>query len=325
MGSRPLTLRPDKRRCANRRRYSMDDQSTKVVYAALTGNVLVALSKFVASFLSGSSAMLTEAIHSSTDSVNQILLLIGSRRSRARPDASHAFGYGMEVYFWTFVVAVIVLLAGGCASIFEGFRQITAPEPIKSPGVSFGVLVLSALFEGSSLAVGYRAYRRVVHGRSVKGRPVSMWRFIRLSKDPNLYETLLEDSAALVGIGFATLGVGASVFLGVLWADGAASIAIGLLLVGNSLVIAEATKSLMAGETVVAPVLEDIRRELKTRSQRLVVSEIKTLHLGPRTILVALTISLNQGDAPARQELRNIEELVRSVDARIAFVYLRFE
>jgi cation diffusion facilitator family transporter len=303
----------------------MAEESTKVVYVALAGNVLVALSKFGASFVSGSSAMLTEAIHSSTDTVNQTLLLIGSKRSRARPDASHAFGYGMEVYFWTFVVAVIVLLAGGCASIFEGVRQIAAPEPIRSPGVSFGVLVLSALFEGSSLAVGYRAYKRAVHGRNVKGRPVSMWRFIRLSKDPNLYETLLEDSAALLGIGFATLGVGASVYLGALWADGAASIAIGLLLVGNSLVIAEATRSLMAGETVVAPLLEDIRRELKARSHRLVISEIKTLHLGPRTILVALTIALDHGDAHARRELRSIADLVRSVDARIAFVYLRFE
>jgi cation diffusion facilitator family transporter len=305
----------------------MAEESAKVVYAALAGNVLVAFAKFGAAFVSGSSAMLTEAIHSSADTANQILLLIGNKRSRARPDSSHAFGYGMEVYFWTFVVAVIVLLAGGVASIYEGVLQLASPEPIKSPGVSFGVLALSALFEGSSFAVGYRAYKRRVHGRKLKGRRIGMWRFIRLSKDPNLYETLLEDSAALIGIGLATLGVGASVYLNAPWADGAASIAIGLLLIGNSLVIAEATRSLIAGETVVSSLLDDIRRELKARSHRLTVSEIKTLHLGPRTILIALTIAMDQSGTVAelRRELRDITKRVRSLDARIAFVYLRFE
>jgi cation diffusion facilitator family transporter len=304
----------------------MAEDSTKVVYAALAGNVLVALSKFGAAFVTGSSAMLTEAIHSSTDTANQILLLIGTKRSRARPDSSHAFGYGMEAYFWTFVVAVIVLLAGGVASIYEGVRQLAAPGPIKSPGVSFGVLFLSALFEGSSFAVGYRAYKRRVHGRKYKGQPVGIWRFIGLSKDPNLYETLLEDSAALIGIGLAALGVGASVYLNALWADGAASIAIGLLLIGNSLVIAEATRSLIAGESVVPPVLEDIRRELQAHSHRLTVSEIKTLHLGPRTILIALTIAMHRSSTAAetRRELRDITDRVRSVDDRIAFVYFRF-
>jgi cation diffusion facilitator family transporter len=304
----------------------MAEDSTKVVYAALAGDVLVALSKFGAAFVSGSSAMLTEAIHSSTDVVNQILLLIGNKRSHARPDSSHAFGYGMEVYFWTFVVAVIVLLAGGVASIYEGVRRLASPEPITSPGISFGVLVLSAVFEGSAFAVGYRAYKRMVLGRKIKGQRVGMWRFIGLSKDPNLYETLLVDAAALIGIGLAALGVGASVYLNALWADGAASIAIGLLLIGNSLVIAEATRSLIAGESVVPPVLEDIRRELQAHSHRLTVSEIKTLHLGPRTILVALTIAMHRSNtaAEARRELRDITDRVRSVDERIAFVYFRF-
>ncbi len=124
----------------------MPDSSTRVVYAALLGNVLVAICKFGAAALSGSSAMLTEAIHSTADTVNQVLLLIGTWRSRARADASHAFGYGMEVYFWTFVVAVIVLLAGGVASIWQGAMQIDAPEEIKSPLVSLAVLAISALF-----------------------------------------------------------------------------------------------------------------------------------------------------------------------------------
>ena len=302
----------------------MAEESTKVVYAALLGNVLVALCKFGAAFISGSSAMLTEAIHSTADTANQLLLLVGNNRSRRRKDASHAFGYGMEIYFWTFVVAVIVLLAGGVASIWEGVRQLASPEPIKSPLISLGVLALSALFEGASFAVGYRAYKRRVQGRSVHGRPIGLWRFIKISKDPNLYESLLEDSAALIGLGLAAAGVLASAFLGALWADGAASIAIGVLLIGSSMVIAEATRSLMAGESAVPPVLEDIRRVLQTYADRLSVSEIKTLHLGPRSILVALTIDVHsKGLARAERDLDEVTASIRSVDERIAFIYFR--
>jgi cation diffusion facilitator family transporter len=303
----------------------MAEESTTVVYAALAGNVLVALSKFGAAFLSGSSAMLTEAIHSTADTVNQLLLLVGNNRSRRRKDVSHAFGYGMEVYFWTFVVAVIVLLAGGVASIWEGVRQLASPEPIKSPGVSLGVLALSAVFEGVSFAVGYRAYKRRVGGRHVLGRPVSMWRFIKLSKDPNLYESLLEDSAALIGIGLAATGVLGSVFFGALWADGAASIAIGVLLIGCSWIIAEATRSLMAGETVTPPVLEDIRGVLETYADRLSISEVKTLHLGPRSILVALTVETGTKTlAKVKLDLGGVTADIRSVDERIKHVYFRF-
>ena len=303
----------------------MAEESMTVVYAALAGNVLVALSKFGAALLSGSSAMLTEAIHSTADTANQILLLVGNRRSKRHKDASHAFGYGMEVYFWTFVVAVIVLLAGGVASVWEGARQLASPEPIKAPGISLVVLALSAVFEGASFAVGYRAYKRRVGGRTVLGRPVGLWQFIKLSKDPNLYESLLEDSAALIGIGFAAVGVVANAFLGALWADGAASVAIGVLLVACSWVIAEATRSLMAGETVAPPVLADIQQALQAYSDRLSVTEIKTLHLGPQRILVALTVESDSSTlAMVQGALAEITARIQSVDRRITYVYFRF-
>ncbi len=302
----------------------MAEESTTVVYAALVGNLLVAASKFGAALLSGSSAMLTEAIHSTADTANQLLLLIGNRRSKRHKDASHAFGYGMEVYFWTFVVAVIVLLAGGVASVWEGARQLASPEPIKAPGISLGVLALSAVFEGASFAVGYRAYKRRVGGRTVLGRPVGMWRFIKLSKDPNLYESLLEDSAALIGIGLAAAGVIASAYLGILWADGLASIAIGVLLVACSWVIAEATRSLMAGETAAAPVLEDIQEVLQGFASRLTASEVKTLHLGPQRILVALTLEMSKSLAASERDLGELSAQIQSVDGRITYIYFRF-
>ncbi len=163
-------------------------------------------------------------------------------------------------------------------------------------------------------------------GRRYRGRPVGVWRFIKLSKDPNLYESLLEDAAALVGVAFAAIGVAASTYFHVLWADGAASVAIGLLLIADSLVIAESTRSLVSGESVTPSVLAEIRRLLKENAELPVVSEIRTLHLGPRTILVALTIA---SERPAKGPdlaycLKDMEARVRAADKRVRFVYFGF-
>ncbi|MEI9942444.1 MAG: cation diffusion facilitator family transporter [Pseudomonadota bacterium] len=303
------------------------EESTKVVYAALAGNVLVALAKFAATVLSGSSAMLTEAIHSSADSANQLILLLGNKRSRVESDESHPFGYGMEIYFWTFVVAVMVLLAGGVASIYEGVAQLNNPQPIERPLLSLGVLLASAVFEGSSFAVGYRAFKRVVRGREVDGEPMSMWRFIEISKDPNLYETLLEDSAALIGIGIAIAGVVASAYFKLLIADGIASIAIGLLLVADSVIIARATRSLIAGESAARPVVDGIHDLLRTHAPHLQVSTVATLQLGPETILVAFTIAPDPATtlADTARHLHEMTARLKAFDAWIAHVLFRME
>src|ERR1700759_3197395 len=147
----------------------MADGSSKVVYAALLGNILVAASKYLAAIISGSSAMLTEAIHSTSDCANQLLLLIGVRRGKLPADSSHPFGYGMEIYFWTFVVAVLVLLAGGAYSIYQGLEQLDSPHPIRSPLLNLVVLSISAVFEGASFAVGYREYRKVAGRHRLPG------------------------------------------------------------------------------------------------------------------------------------------------------------
>ena len=305
----------------------MSDSSTKVVYAALAGNVLVAGSKFVAAALSGSSAMLTEAIHSSADAANQVLLLIGNKRSHAPADKSHAFGYGMEIYFWTFVVAVMVLLAGGVASIYEGVQQLRDPEPIRSPLLSLGVLALSFVFEGSSLSVGYREYKRIVCGRKLDGEAVGLWRFIVMSEDPNLYESLLEDSAALIGICFAAIGIAASAWLGWLWADGAASIAIGILLVADSWVIARATRSLVAGESASPIALQDIEKALRSMDRPIAITGMSTLQLGPSCILIALTVA-PEGDrsfSDVQTDLDRTTATLKSADERITHVLFRFD
>ena len=159
----------------------MVSSSARVVYAALAGDLAVAAAKFGASALSGSSAMLTEAIHSLVDSADQLLLLTGQSRARKPPDRTHPLGYGMETYFWSFVVALFVFFLGGVEALFQGVHRILTPQPIVSPAISLGVLVVSALFEGWSFAVGFREYKRVV-----RGRDIPLWSFIKASKDPSL-------------------------------------------------------------------------------------------------------------------------------------------
>src|ERR1700736_1336823 len=169
---------------------SLVSSSARVVYAALAGDLAVAAAKFGASALSGSSAMLTEAIHSLVDSADQLLLLTGQSRARKPPDRTHPLGYGMETYFWSFV-----FFLGGLVAFYQGVRHILTPQPIVSPSISLGVLVVAALFEGWSFAVGFREYKRVV-----RGRDIPLWSFIKASKDPSLYGTLLEDFSAVIGI-----------------------------------------------------------------------------------------------------------------------------
>ncbi len=300
----------------------MAEESKAVVYAALAGNLLVAGSKFTAAAFSHSTAMLTEAIHSSADCVNQVLLLIGTARGKNAADRGHPFGYDGEIYFWAFVVAVMVLLVGGATSIYQGVRELRHPHPLESPSWSLIVLALSAVFEAASFVVGYRASRRIIR-RHPGDRPVSTWRFIELSKDPNMYESLLEDGAALIGIGLAAIGVlGNSVF-GILWMDAAASIAIGLLLIANSYVIAYATRSLIAGEAAAPALQKEIEQMLAKMGVDKECPGTKSLHLGPNTIIVIVTVQEDKkpADVPIAAHLDEIANRIKKIDDRIRHVF----
>jgi cation diffusion facilitator family transporter len=298
----------------------MKSESTRVIYVALGGNLAIAVAKLGAYGLSGSSAMLTEAIHSFIDSVDQILLLIAQTRARKQRDRSHPLGYGMETYFWSFIVAVMVMLAGGVASIYQGVHRLNGSEPVASPFLSLVVLAIAAAFEGSSFAVAFREYKRIV-----RGRETPLWTFIRLSKDPSLYATLLEDFSALIGIGLAAVSVVASTMLGIRWADGAASIAIGVLLLTVSIVLANETRSLIAGEAVAPPVLAALQRALAAERRIETVHEIATLHLGPQVIMVALTMTFvpEMQVRELREALHDITASLKAVDERVSYVYVR--
>jgi cation diffusion facilitator family transporter len=294
--------------------------STLVVFVALAGNFAIAIAKFVASWISGSTAMLTEAIHSLVDTGDQILLLVGQRRGARPPDVRHPLGHGMETYFWSFIVALMVFLLGGVLSVYEGVHQILAPEAVISPWISIAVLAVAAVFEGTSFRIAYREYRRVV-----RGRPTRLWDFIKASKDPALFSVLLEDSAALIGICFAAIGVIAASFLNIHWADGAASIAIGLLLASVAFVLANETRSLIAGEAVAPIVMERLQEALARIGCITSLDEVATLHLGPGEILVALTLAFRRGSTTEAIEdaIREVTEALHKADERVVYVYVR--
>lgn len=303
----------------------MADGSSKVVYAALAGNLLVAISKFAAAAVSGSSAMFTEAIHSTTDCTNQILLLIGIRRGKLPRDPSHPFGYGMEIYFWTFVVAMLVLIGGGIYSIYCGILELGAPQPIRAPILNLVVLLVSAIFEGFSFTVGYKEYRKVVSAHQIPGQPANLIKFIKWSKDPGAYESLLEDGAALVGIGIAAAGTIANAYFGYLRADGEASLAIGTILLLNGTAILIATRSLIAGEAVAPTLMYDLWRGVRGHKWSDRVSVLDTLHLGPDCVLIAVTLLPGSDEISDRQLGHELEGLLKAIDPRILEVLFRFE
>jgi cation diffusion facilitator family transporter len=289
-----------------------------VVFAALSGNLAIAVAKFTAYALTGSSAILTEAIHSLVDTGNQGLLLLGMRRSARAPDPTHPFGYGMEAYFWSFIVALAIFLLGGAVSIWEGVRKLQQPVAMERPWVNLLVIAVAMGFEGASFAIGLREFRRV-------WRDTPLFISIRRSKDPNLFAVLLEDSAALAGLVVALAGVAASAFLGWTWADGAASILIGLLLVVVAIFLANETRSLLTGESASPRIVEAVRKVLEADPRVAAAPEVLSLHLGPGEILFGLTLHLSDDLTRAEMEtaLEELTERIQAIDPRITRVFLR--
>jgi cation diffusion facilitator family transporter len=294
------------------------NSSTTVVYAALAGNLAIAVTKFVAFALTGSSAMLTEAIHSSVDTGNQGLLLLGLARARKPPSQTHPFGYGMEVYFWAFVVALLIFALGGAFSIYEGVLKIVRPEPIERAWINFLVIGLAMLFEGGSFLVAWKEFKVVRQG-------APFFRAIRRSKDPSIFAVLLEDGAALAGLAIAALGVAGSAMFGIAWADGAASVAIGALLVLVAIFLANETRSLLTGESASPRIVEAVRGMLAADPRIDTVAEVLSMHLGPSEILLGVTLDFQ--DALTAGEIEDAADdfavRIRGIDPRITRVFVR--
>ena len=261
----------------------MSASSKKVIYAALVGNTLVAVTKFIAATFTGSSAMLSEGIHSVVDTGNQLLLLLGLHKAKKPASERFPFGHGKEVYFWSFVVALLIFAVGSGVSLYEGFHQIMHPTPIKQPYINYIVLALAMLFEGAALYFALTEFTRS------KGK----WSYleaVKKGKDPTTFVVLFEDSAATLGLLVAFLGVFLTQVTGQLIWDGVASVVIGLILGGTAIWLAYETKGLLIGESANVGVVADIRSIVTNYPQVKHLNEVLTLHMGPNYILVNMSI-----------------------------------
>ncbi|MBB4375390.1 cation diffusion facilitator family transporter [Bradyrhizobium sp. Rc3b] len=278
--------------------------STKTsVYAALLGNVLVAVTKIGAAAWTGSSAMTSEAVHSLVDTTNEILLLYGYRRASRPPDECHPLGYGRELYFWSFIVALLIFALGAGVSLYQGILHVAAPEQIEDPMVSFVVLGLSFLFEGASWLVALRHF-------SADGQRFGYYQAFVRSKDPPAFMVLLEDSAALVGIAIAAAATAAAVWLEQPVWDGIGSILIGILLAVTSVGLARESKSLLIGE----PADPELARSVLDIARRspgvLRANGLLTVQLSPAEIVAALSVEFADD-----KRADDIEQCVIAIEA----------
>ncbi len=276
-----------------------------VVYAALVGNVAIAITKFVAAGITGSSAMLSEGVHSLVDSVNELLLLYGMHRAEKPATPAFPFGHGRELYFWAFIVALLVFALGSVVSIWQGISHIRDPEPITRPIVNYVVLGLSLIFEGVTWSLALRQFRRAKRG-------MGYIEAFRRSKDPTTFTVLFEDSAALLGLLLALAGVTASHLLEMPVLDGVASLCIGVVLAGTALVLARETKALLLGESADPTVRDAILKLAGQDADVRAANGVFTTQLGPRQIVAALSAEFEDHLATA-----DIEACVRRIEASV--------
>jgi cation diffusion facilitator family transporter len=292
--------------------------SPKAVYAAMGANVAIAITKFVAAFFTGSSAMLAEGVHSLVDTGNGALILLGVRRSRRPPSADHPFGHGKELYFWTLIVAILIFALGGGISLYEGVLHLRHPRPIEDPGWAYGVLGAAFLFEGYSWLVAVREFR------SRQRRPKPWLQAIRESKDPTTFTVLFEDSAAMLGLVVAFAGVFLGERLDNPYLDGAASIVIGVILGAVAVFLALESKGLLIGEAVDPAVRASVCRILESdRAVRRVVRML-TMHLAPREVLLTLELEFERGHsaADAAGAVERIDRAIRAEHPEIRHIFI---
>jgi cation diffusion facilitator family transporter len=264
----------------------MAGNSNIAIYGAIGANILIAIGKFIAAFFTGSSAMLAEGIHSLVDTGNGFLLLLGIKRSKQKPDELHPFGYGKEVYFWSFVVSILIFALGGGFAIYEGIHALQDPHVIKDPTWNYAVLIAALLFEGTALYLALKTFNKA---RAMSGNLIKN---IVKSKDAATFAVIIEDTAAVIGLSIALLGVFLSQQLQNPYLDGAASVSIGVLLLVVATFLARESKGLLLGESASPEVLASVEKILKDHPSVKVWNLPQTMHFGPDNILLVIEIDL---------------------------------
>jgi cation diffusion facilitator family transporter len=280
----------------------------KVIYAAIAANIGIAIAKFIVAAITGSAAMTAEGIHSAVDTGNEVLLLVGEKISRHPPDSKHPFGYGKAVYFWALIVALSVFSLGGGLSIYRGVHGLLDPEPMVEPRWNYAVLAVAALFEGYSWNLSRHGLNRFRKGGH------NLWQAVRASTDASVFTVFIEDSAALLGVLVAALGVGLSQLTGNPLFDPAASVAIGLLLMGAALTLARETGDLLVGESVGREETGELRAIICADPAIERVDRVLTMQLGPDEVLLTAAVRFKRGMKIDEME-RAIERLEQAVRA----------
>ncbi len=273
-----------------------------VLIGAIAANLGIAVSKFVAAAITGSSSMLSEGIHSLVDTGNGALLLLGEKRSRRPADDEHPFGHGKELYFWSLVVAITIFGIGGGMAVYEGIEHIVHPRAIENVGWNYAVLLVAILFEGGSWFLAFRAFRAQAAGKGT-------WQALQSSKDPSVYTVLLEDSAAIAGLVVALCGVTLGHLFGWTLADGVASIVIGLLLAAVAVFLAIESRGLLVGEAMDREAVQSIRAIAADDPDVETVLPPLTMQLSPSEVLLNLEVRFRAG-----LDVRELEAVVARLE-----------
>ncbi len=292
-------------------------ESRKVIYAAIAANLGIAAAKFAVAAFTGSAAMVAEAIHSTVDTGNEFLLLVGERRSDRPADRKHPFGYGKSVYFWALIVALSVFSLGGGLSIYHGVDALRAPPPLTDPFWSYVVLGVAALFEGYSWNVSRKALNRV-------RRPgTSLWQAVRASRDAAVFTVFIEDCAALLGIAIAAAGIALGQLFDNPYLDPIASILIGFVLVGAAFALARETGALLLGEGIDGEQLASLHALFEREPALDSVSTLRTMQLGPNDVLLAASVQFRRGMPIDQVEaaIARLEQAIAAAHPAIRHVY----
>jgi len=295
--------------------------SRRVLYVAIAANFAIALSKYVAAAFTGSSAMLAEAFHSTADSCNELLLIFGIKRSQRPPDELHPFGHGKELYFWSLVVAIVIFGLGGGFSLHGGISRLWNPTPTTTPAWNYIVLGIAFLFEGYSWLVARRELMtRRRHGQS-------LWRVIRTSKDPTVFTVFLEDSAALIGIAIALLGIALGQILHNPYWDPGASVLIGLVLIGIAVLLANESRDLLLGERAHLGQIRRVKKLIRAEPSVEEVGDLFTMQLGPEQVLlaVALRFNVNLRVKELETTIDRLERKIRRQEPEIKRIFIEAE
>jgi cation diffusion facilitator family transporter len=283
--------------------------SLKVIYAAIVANLGIAVSKFIVAGITGSAAMLAEGIHSAVDTGNELLLLVGERKSVKPADAKHPFGYGKELYFWALIVALSIFSLGGGLSIYHGIEALRHPEPLQDPTWNYVVLGVSALFEGYSWNVSRKALNEL------RKPGASLWQAVHASKDATVFTVFIEDSAALIGLVIAALGIVLGHAFDNPYFDPAASVLIGLL-VGAAFTLARETGGLLVGEGIGRDATRKVREVFEREPAILSVAELQSMQLGPDEVLLTASVQFKRG-----MRIDEVEAAIERLEKAVTALY----